>query len=58
MSHYAKAIYAFIMAGLTAAAAIYTDNPVLIILTAALVPIGTYLVPNGPKTTVTHNELN
>lgn len=52
----AKAIYAFIMAGLTAAAALYTDNAILIIVLAALTPIGTYLVPNTPQVTVTNNN--
>ncbi len=48
MSVYAKAIYAVIMAGLTAAAAIYVDVTWLTIVIAALVPLGVYLVPNAP----------
>ncbi len=41
-----KAIYAFVMAGLTAATAIYTDVTWLVILLAALTPLGTYFVTN------------
>ncbi len=47
MSVYAKAIYAVIMAGLTAAAAIYVDVTWLTIVIAALVPLCVYLVPNA-----------
>lgn len=46
----AKAIYAAIMAALLAAQAIYVDNVVLTIVIAALIPIGTYLIPNSPAT--------
>lgn len=48
MNAYAKAIYAMVMAGLTAAAAIYVDITWLTIIIAALVPMGVYLVPNAP----------
>ncbi len=41
-----KAIYVFVMAGLTAAQAIYTDIPWLTILLAALTPIGAYFITN------------
>lgn len=46
MSVYAKAVYAAVMAALTAASAIYVDNVVLVIVLAALTPLGVYLVPN------------
>ncbi len=41
-----KAVYVFVMAGLTAAQAIYTDIPWLTILLAALTPLGAYLIAN------------
>lgn len=43
----AKALYAMLMAGLTAALAIWSDNVWLIVASAALVPLGVYLVPNS-----------
>lgn len=49
VSPYAKALYAVVMAGLTAAAAIYVDVTWLTIVIAALVPLGVYLVPNTPE---------
>lgn len=51
----AKAIYACVMAAITAALAIYTDNVALIIVAAALTPLGVYLVPNTGKTPTVDN---
>lgn len=42
---YAKAVYAAIMAALTAAAAIFVANPVLIIVLAAVSALGVLFVP-------------
>ena len=49
-AQFAKAIYAAVMAALLAAQAVYVDNVVLTIVIAALIPIGTYLIPNSPAT--------
>lgn len=55
----AKAVYACVMAAITALLAIYTDNVLLIVLAAALTPLGVYLVPNTgkPSTTVDNSVL-
>lgn len=58
MDVYAKAVYAMVMAALTAAAAIYVDNVWLTIAIATLVPLGVYLVPNAPKTSAPVDGLN
>lgn len=52
----AKAVYACVMAAVTALLAIYTDNVILIVIAAALTPLGVYLVPNTPSATVTHPD--
>lgn len=41
-----KAIYAAIMAGLTAASGIWVGNPYLTIALATLTAVGTFVVPN------------
>ncbi len=48
MSVYAKAIYAAVLAALTAAAAIYVDNAALTIALATVTAVGVYIVPNTP----------
>lgn len=45
MSAYAKAIYAAILAALTAASVIYVDMPVLTISLAGLTALGVLFVP-------------
>ena len=45
MSVYTKAIYAMVLAALTAAGAIWVDNVYLTIALAALVPLGVLLSP-------------
>lgn len=52
----AKFIYAAVFAALTAAAAIFVANPVLIIALAAVTAVGVYFVPNQPEVTVTQNR--
>lgn len=49
---YAKALYACLMAGLTAAAAIFVGNVWLVIVLAALTPLGVYAVANRPANPV------
>lgn len=46
---YAKAVYAAILAALTAAAAIYVAVPALTIALAAVTALGVYMVPNAPE---------
>lgn len=41
-----KAIYAFVMATLTAASGIWLNNPYLTMALAGLTAVGTYFVPN------------
>lgn len=53
----AKALYAMVMAALTAALAIWSDNVYLIVAAAALVPLGVYLVPNTTDTVAQGGEL-
>lgn len=53
----AKAVYACVMAALTALAAIYTDNVIVIVLAAALTPLGVYLVPNSNSNTLPPSTL-
>lgn len=48
MGKYAKAIYAAVLAALTAAAAIYIAVPALTIALAAVTALGVYVVPNVP----------
>lgn len=48
-AEYAKAIYAMLVAALTAAAAIFVGNVYLTIALAALVPLGVYFVPNARR---------
>lgn len=51
--HYAKAIFAVLMAGLASALTFATEgSPEFMWLTitiAALTPVGVYLIPNAPK---------
>ena len=52
MGRYAKAIVAIVLAGITAAQAIWVDNNVLTVLGAVVTAIGVYLVPNTPDATI------
>ena len=53
MGKYAKAWVAIVLAGITAAQAIWVGNPYLTIAGAVLTAAGVYLVPNEPATTTT-----
>jgi hypothetical protein len=46
-----KAVYAFVLATLTAASGIWLDNPWLTLALAGVTAVGTYFVPNPPKHT-------
>lgn len=46
-----KFVYAFVLAALTSASAIWTDIPWLTVALAAVGAVGVYFVPNPIKTT-------
>lgn len=53
----AKAVYAVVMAAITAALGLYDQATWLVILAAALTPLGVYLVPNTPSTNTVQTQI-